>query len=109
MKSGWSGRLIDTLRDLYDKTHYRIKHNGKLSDKLPDFLGVKQGGNASGLLFRKYMADLSEYLKSEYGIMIDEEIIAHLLWADDLILISDTLDGLKNSWRALKSSVFLTK
>ena len=102
MKSGWSGRLVDTLRDLYEKTHYRIKHKGKLSDKLPDFFGVKQGGNASGLLFRKYMADLSEYLKTEHGIMVDDEIIAHLLWADDLILISDTLSGLNKQLDGLK-------
>ena len=109
MKSGWSGRLIDTLRDLYSKTHFRIKHNGKLSDKLPDFLGVKQGGNASGLLFRKYMADLSEYLKTEHGIMIDDQIIAHLLWADDLVLISDTISGLKKQLEGLKKFCHLNQ
>ena len=63
MKPGWHGRVIDTLRNLYDKTHFWVKHNGKISPILPDILGVKQGGNASGLLFRKYLADLCDYLK----------------------------------------------
>ena len=41
------------------------------------------------------MSDLSDYLKSEFGVVIGEEILTHLLWADDLILVSDSLTGLK--------------
>ena len=58
--------------------------------------GVNQGGISSGLLFRKYMADLGDYLNAEYGVVISDEIIVHLLWADDLILFSDTEKGLQN-------------
>ena len=36
------------------------------------------------------MSDLSTYLSKEYGIVISNEIIAHILWADDLILFSDS-------------------
>ena len=50
------------------------------------FLGVNQGGVASGLLFRKYLSDLNEYLKTKLGICVVEIIIMQLLWADDLIL-----------------------
>ena len=64
MKSGWKGRLIDTLRDLYRKTHFLFKKNGKLSPIIQNLIGVNQGGNASGLLFRKYMADFSDSLRT---------------------------------------------
>ena len=102
INSGWSGRVIDTLRDLYAKTHYRIKASGKLSPIIENLIGVNQGGNASGLLFRKYMADLCDYLDREFGIVIGSTILAHLLWADDLILMSDTLSGLKKQLRGLE-------
>ena len=36
-----------------------------------------------------------EYLKSKFGVCIGEVIIMHLLWADDLILIADTCNGLQ--------------
>ena len=66
------------------------------SELVDDNLGVNQGGNASGLLFRKFLADLSEYLNAEFGICISIEILAHLLWADDLVLMSDTKQGLQS-------------
>ena len=28
MKSGWYGRVIDTLRNLYKKTSFRVNHKG---------------------------------------------------------------------------------
>ena len=102
MKNGWHGRVIDTLRDLYTKTVFRIKHNGKVSQIIDNLLGVNQGGTASGLLFRKYIQDISDYLKKEYGIVMGNTILAHLLWADDLILISDNLNGIKRQLDGLK-------
>ena len=33
-KYGLKGRLIDVLQNLYSKTSFRLKHNGKLSNKI---------------------------------------------------------------------------
>ena len=95
IRSEWKGRVIDTFRSLYGKTHFRVKRNGKLSPPLNSNLSVNQGGISSGLMFRKYMSDLSSYLSKEVGINISNEIIAHILWADDLILFSDSPAGLQ--------------
>ena len=65
-----------------------------VSPPIPTHIGVNQSGNASGFMFRKYLADLSDYLYKEVGICIGDIIIAHLLWADDLILFSDCVQGL---------------
>ena len=102
MKCGWHGPVIDTLRNLYSKTSFRIKNNGRISSTIVNNLGVNQGGVASGLLFRKYMSDLKTYLSTAHGICINNEIIAHLLWADDLILFSDTFKGLQVQLDGLK-------
>lgn len=48
------------------------------------------------------VADLDSYLSFEYGICINDEVIAHLLWADDLALFSDTVDGLQKQLNGLK-------
>ena len=103
IQSGWHGKLIDTMRDLYSKTHFRLKHKGRISPIIRNILGVNQGGNASGFLFRKYMADISDYLKTHFGIVIGNTILAHLLFADDLLLISDTVDGIKKQLDGLKT------
>ena len=60
-----------------------------MSPPILNEIGVNQGGICSGLLFRKYVSDLEQYLMSEQGICIDGNIVGHLLWADDLILFSD--------------------
>ena len=89
IKSGLHGRLLNTLRSLYSKTHFRVKHFGKLSEPILQEVGVNQGGNASPTIFREYLADLSDYLPKHTGVCIsDAEILVHLLWADDLILVS---------------------
>ena len=58
-------------------------------------MGVNQGGVASGFLFRKYLSDLEIYLDYRVGVCIDNDVVAHLLWVDDLILFSDTASGLQ--------------
>ena len=84
-------------------THCRLKKDGTLSDIIFYSIGVNQGGNASGFLFRKYMSDLSKYLHVHYGVIIGDIILAHLLWADDLILISDSIEGIKKQLKGLKT------
>ena len=82
---GWHGKVINALRYLYSKTYFRVKCNGEISSHILDTLGVNQGGNASGFLFRKYMADLSHYLHREFAVVVDNKITADMLWADDLV------------------------
>ena len=102
MNCGWKGRVIDTLRSLYDKSHFRVKRHGKLNPIVQSRAGVNQGGISSGLMFRKYMADSGDHLNSQHGIVISDEIIVHLLWADDLILFSDTTEGLQSLLNGLE-------
>ena len=102
MKGGWHGPVIDTLRNLYDKLSFRVKSNRRISSKIFSKLGVHQGGIASGILFRKYLVDLESYLSSEHGICIIDGIIAHFIWADDLISLSDTFQSLQKQLNGLQ-------
>ena len=100
-KSGLHGRVMETLHNLYQKTYFRLKVKGKVGPRIFDQLGVNQGGSASDVLFRRCMAGIGEYLCSHVGVCIEEIIIIHLLWADDLILISDSRNGLQKQLNGL--------
>ena len=95
IKSGVHGKVIDTLRSLYKKTYYRVKCHGRLSPIIIENIGVNQGGNASPTLFRHFSSDFGDYLHTHCGLCITDDIKVHLLWADDLVLISDRHKGLQ--------------
>ena len=40
MKCGWYGKVIDTLRSLYTKTNFRVKHQGWLSHLIDNLMGL---------------------------------------------------------------------
>ena len=59
-KFGCTGRVIDTLQNLYSKTRCRVNCNGGISDIIWENVGVNQGGNASPILFRSYLSDIKD-------------------------------------------------
>ena len=72
-----------------------MKIGGKLSSSIKYELGVNQGRNASPTLFWKYLADPGQYLSKHVVICVSDNIIAHLLWADDMFILSDTAANLQ--------------
>ena len=72
IKSGLHGRVINTQRNLYTKTYFRVKQGGYLSDLILQEVGVNQGGNASPIIFRNYLSDLSNYLNEITGVILSE-------------------------------------
>jgi hypothetical protein len=102
IKSGISGRIIETVKDMYKKTKCTVKTPDGLSPDINNCFGVNQGGTLSPNLFRKYLADMSAYLVKHHGIIINEDyVISHILWADDLILFSNTAEGLQAQMNGL--------
>jgi hypothetical protein len=96
MKKKIDGKLIRLLHDMYSKTKSKICINGYLSEFLYDTLGVNQGGANSPDMFVDFLSDMSEYLTQSCGIVVSTELLLmHLLWADDLILVSDSVSGLQ--------------
>ena len=66
-----------------------------MSMPILSLLGVNQGGITSGTLFRKHLNNLHQYWKNDDGVCINETIVAHLLWAEDLIIFSNTEQGIQ--------------
>ena len=64
--------------------------------------GRKSRWKCESNLFRTYLADLGEYLTKHVGFCISDTIVAHLLWVDDLVLISDSEQGLQKQLNGLQ-------
>ena len=89
------------MRNMYSKIKAIVKVKSKLYKWIKDHCGTNQGGPLSPNMFRFILADLREFLENELGIVIGEELLVHLLWADDLVLMSDSAEGLQNQLNCL--------
>ena len=67
-----------------------MKWQGLLSESFSSSFGVLQGGIISPKLFNEYLSDIGEFLREDVGIYLDELLCYYLLYADDLVLFSDT-------------------
>ncbi len=94
-RDGFSGKLLDILFDMYTKTQSKIKWKGFLSKVFQDKFGVNQGGITSPYLFKSFLKDLGKSLDDAHGVVMYKNIIKHLLWADDLYLVSTTAPGIQ--------------
>ena len=48
-------------------------------------------------MFVDFLSDTRTYLEEKCGVTVDDEILVHLLWADDMIIVSNSANGLQSS------------
>ena len=85
------------LLNMYTKQLIRIKWNNTCSEYFNVTNGVKQGGVLSPLLFSIYIDDLlSELRVQDIGCKIGSEFCGVYGYADDVVLLSPTVSGLKS-------------
>ena len=96
-KQNMSIKMINIIMSMFDKAQAKVQQQGKLGPPIDSIFGVLQGGILSPKLFNEFMSDLPKYLNIENGIKIEDTQFTHLLYADDIVLLSDTHTGLQNS------------
>ena len=95
-KCGVPSYIVRILSYWYRHQTVCIWWAGILSDKFNVTNGVRQGEILSPYLFNLYMNDLSDrLLECNTGCMVGDEVINHLMYADDLIVCSPTASGLR--------------
>ena len=89
---------------MYLDNSAHIKIDGKISPLFATNIGVRQGCVLSPTLFNIFMAELCDLLvTSNTGTSLDGNIMPCLLWADDLMLLSDTKSGLQTQIKLLEA------
>ena len=97
-KMGIGGKFFDCLSYMYKNSSAKIKLLGKLSEAIDICIGTEQGHPMSPELFKCFIHELSLQLDQtdvDECPKLDETPISHLLWADDLVLMSLSKDGLQ--------------
>jgi hypothetical protein len=94
MLRGVPGCIIRILVYWYAKQSMQVKWGNSLSAPFSVSNGVRQGGLLSPKLFNLYMDNLSKQLgKCKTGCVIGNTLLNHLMYADDLAIMSPSTVG----------------
>ena len=99
---GVSSTMITLLQNMYAKAVSVVQVNEEVSSQFPCLNGVRQGCTLSPLLFSLFISDLEQSLGEENGgIQLIRSRLHLLLFADDLVLLSESPEGLQRSLNGL--------
>ena len=87
---------------MYASLLYSVRTEHDLSPSFETKIGVKRGCILSPTLFSLYLSDLNDCVDIPCDpVVIDTIKISSLLYADDIVLLSNTAEGLQNALNKL--------
>lgn len=93
---GVTGKFLKVLTELYNKSKLCVKLDNYLTKSFTQSVGVKQGDNLSPNLFKIFVNDLPHIFSTEDDpVVLDGAKLSCMLYADDLILLSSSYQGLQ--------------
>lgn len=100
---GINGLFYNILKEMYNNNILSIKIQDKLSPNFISNIGVRQGDTLSPNLFKIFINDLPEIFDESCEPPILGNIsINSLMFADDVVLLSNSETGLKNCLKRLE-------
>lgn len=96
LRMGIGNRFYKIIKSMYENTKLCIKTNNNITDAFTSNIGIRQGDNISPTIFNIYLNDLEFPKENCDPATLLNESVSHLLWADDLLLISETSTGLQS-------------
>ena len=90
------GQFFTVIEDMYNHSLSKIKIENLLSGNIKMERGTEQGHPLSPDLFKLFIKDLSDlfYTIGDYPYL-DDFLVTHLLWADDLVLLALDCESLQ--------------
>ena len=98
IKSGLNMNTIKLIKNMYEKTSQTLKLNGGISKLFRTYKGVRQGCILSPKLFNLFINDIPNIFDNSCcPVTIHDKVnINCLMYADDLVLLSETASGLQS-------------
>ena len=94
------GGIVSVLQAIYSEDRLVANVNGEKTRELYLGRGLRQGCSLSPILFALYVVDWGKALEaSGEGVKLGDVTIAALFFADDVVLVSWTAEGLKKLLR----------
>ena len=99
LKSGIGAKTYDLIKTMYSNNRCAIKIGNKRTNYFKQQRGVKQGCNMSPTLFNIYINTFAEQLQKSTapGVTLQDTEVKCLMFADDLVLLSSSKEGLQQS------------
>ena len=104
-KNGLKGKMYNALKSMYDTVLAQVRVNGDLTNMFSCPRGLKQGEVCSPILFSLFINELTKDITQEgrHGIQLSPDFVQLLilLFADDVVLFSDSIIGLQTQLNVL--------
>ena len=101
---GITGRFYKIIKAMYNDNCYQVKTTQGLTDSFLSNNGLKQGCNLSPSLANIYQNDLHEIFDTTcHPVSLNDLEFNTLSWADDLLIVSTSPEGLQNCLNKLQS------
>ena len=95
---GITGKMFNIIKSMYSDDSVRIKMGEYMSTSVSVSKGVKQGCVLSPTLFNLFISDFPDLLSKPSGNTVfidDNERIPCIMWADDIVIFSQSAAGLQ--------------
>ena len=104
LKLDVSGKFYNVIKNMYSNYVTSVKLPQGVTDSFVTNTGIRQGDSLSPLLFCLFIDDIKNLFdQDDDPCSVGNLQLSHLLYADDLILISESQQGLRNSINKLSA------
>lgn len=98
-----NGRVYRIIQNLYSKINLQVNVGIGLTEAFTSHVGVRQGDNLSPTLFNIFVNDIPDTFDNTCDpVNLNGRMLNCLLYADDLVLLSESAEGLQRAINKLQ-------
>ena len=100
LNMGINGSFLNVINTMYTNDYIKVRVGDRMTKEIAVNQGVRQGCVLSPILFNLFLSDFQSTLEKQsdtWPVFIDEHTKLHcILWADDIVLLSEKRTGMQN-------------